>query len=137
MAVCLAIGFDDLHAQSTKDSGWPAEATSRLKAIYERSEFRVAKLQDEWLPEKQFRLLSNVARDAANTFLTIRPSCGGCHQHFAFHLLHQEIDNGFVILIANSFFEVNPLQIADGHALMPSIRDSVGLNGLKLRKPRC
>ena len=51
MAVCLAIGFDDLHAQSTKDSAWPAEATSRLKAIYERSEFRVAKLQGEWLPD--------------------------------------------------------------------------------------
>ena len=51
MAVCMTIGFDDLHAQSTTDSTWQAEATARLKAIYERSEFRVAKRQGEWLPD--------------------------------------------------------------------------------------
>ena len=51
MALCLAIGIGDLQAQTANDSARQSEVKSRLKAIYERGEFRVAKFLGEWLPD--------------------------------------------------------------------------------------
>ena len=45
----LAMGICSLYAESTPDASWPQEVESRLKAIYDRKEFRHQKFQAEWL----------------------------------------------------------------------------------------
>ena len=51
MAVCLTICTCELAAQPDQNSAWQEEANSRLKAIYERGEFRPARFRAEWLPD--------------------------------------------------------------------------------------
>lgn len=51
LAVCVAMEICDVHAQTSPDSGWQQEANSRLRAIYERGEFRVRRFGAEWLPD--------------------------------------------------------------------------------------
>jgi len=57
VAVCLALacslasGGSLLGAQIGPDSGWQDEALPRIKAIYDRSEFRPADFQADWLPD--------------------------------------------------------------------------------------
>lgn len=47
----LALIASQIHAQSPVDSPQYAELTERLKAIYERGEFRPQKFQAKWLPD--------------------------------------------------------------------------------------
>ena len=46
----LVMGVCEAPAQGFRDSSWPADTESRLKAIYERGEFRPRIFQAEWLP---------------------------------------------------------------------------------------
>jgi dipeptidyl-peptidase-4 len=45
------IGISDLNAQTSPDKAWQTQTTSRLRAIYERGEFRGKRFQAEWLPD--------------------------------------------------------------------------------------
>ena len=45
------IGISDLNAQTSPDKAWQTQTTSRLRAIYERGEFRGKRFQSEWLPD--------------------------------------------------------------------------------------
>ncbi len=47
----LAIEIRDVQAQNSLDLPWQKETESRLKAIYERGDFRPQKFQAEWLPD--------------------------------------------------------------------------------------
>ncbi len=47
----LAMGVCHVQAQTSRDSSGQQETESRLKAIYERGEFRPQKFQAEWLPD--------------------------------------------------------------------------------------
>ena len=47
----LAIAITPVVAQTAADSPWQPQAESRLKAIYERGEFRVQKFSAEWLSD--------------------------------------------------------------------------------------
>ncbi len=51
LAVYLAIGIGDLRAQTLHDSAWQKEAEPRLRAIYERGEFRPRSFRAEWLAD--------------------------------------------------------------------------------------
>ena len=51
VVVSLAMGVCHVQAQSSRDASWQKETESRLKAIYERGEFRPQKFQAEWLPD--------------------------------------------------------------------------------------
>lgn len=51
IVVFLAIGDCHVQAQTSRDSSWQEETEFRLKAIYERGEFRPQKFQAEWLPD--------------------------------------------------------------------------------------
>ncbi len=51
LAIYLAIGICNLHAQTSVNSDWQQEALPRFKAIYERNEFRPADFRAEWLPD--------------------------------------------------------------------------------------
>jgi len=50
-AVFMAIGTCPAQAQAPQEPVWQAAATSRIKDIYERREFRVAPFRAEWLPD--------------------------------------------------------------------------------------
>ena len=47
----LAIGMSHLQAETTADTAWQPAVEARLKAIYDRKEFRHQKFQAEWLPD--------------------------------------------------------------------------------------
>ena len=47
--VCLCLDASDLLAQKSQPSGWQATAEARLKAIYERGEFRAKAFRPTWL----------------------------------------------------------------------------------------
>ncbi len=47
----LALAITPVAAQTAQDSAWQPEAEARLKAIYERGEFRSPKFQARWLPD--------------------------------------------------------------------------------------
>jgi dipeptidyl-peptidase-4 len=47
----LALGLGQVQAQTSPDAAWPAATEARLKAIYERGEFRPQTLQVEWLAD--------------------------------------------------------------------------------------
>jgi len=51
VVISLAIGVVHVHAQSASESSWQAATESRLKAIYDRGEFRAQKFQANWLPD--------------------------------------------------------------------------------------
>ena len=46
-----AIGVQTLSAQPERDTSWQQQASQRLRAIYDRGEFRAAEYQAQWLPE--------------------------------------------------------------------------------------
>lgn len=50
-AVSLVTTMPDGQAQTTADGSWQAVAESRLKAVYDRSEFRPKEIQATWLPD--------------------------------------------------------------------------------------
>ena len=45
------VGICQVQAQISRDLSWQKETESRLKAIYERGEFRPQNFQAEWLPD--------------------------------------------------------------------------------------
>ena len=47
----LAIGMGHIQAETTADTAWQPAVEARLKAIYDRKEFRHQKFQAEWLPD--------------------------------------------------------------------------------------
>lgn len=47
----LTMGVCELRAQDVPDASWQQETESRLKAIYERREFRPRMFDAEWLPD--------------------------------------------------------------------------------------
>ena len=47
--ISLAVGICLAQAQSLRDLSWQQETEFRLKAIYERGEFRPKKFQAQWL----------------------------------------------------------------------------------------
>ncbi len=49
--VSLAMGACNVKAQSSLDASWRSETEARLKAIYERGEFRPQKFQADWLTD--------------------------------------------------------------------------------------
>jgi dipeptidyl-peptidase 4 len=49
--ISLSMGICKIHAQSFRESAWQKETESRLRAIYDRGEFRAQKFQAEWLPD--------------------------------------------------------------------------------------
>jgi dipeptidyl-peptidase-4 len=49
VALFLVIGTRGFATQNAPDSTWQAETESRLKAIYDRGEFRAQKFQAQWL----------------------------------------------------------------------------------------
>jgi len=51
VGLSLALGICNVSAQTTPDSPWQALAESRLKAIFDRGEFRAQKFQAQWLPD--------------------------------------------------------------------------------------
>ncbi len=50
-ALSLAMGADQVQAQLSRDPSWQKETESRLKAIYDRGEFRPQKFQANWLAD--------------------------------------------------------------------------------------
>ena len=51
IVIAFAMGVRQVQAQSTLSASWQKETESRLKAIYERGEFRPQKFQAEWLAD--------------------------------------------------------------------------------------
>lgn len=51
LALCQTLDTGNLQAQEARDATWQSEALPRLKAIYERGEFRPAGFRAEWLPD--------------------------------------------------------------------------------------
>ena len=51
LVISLAMGICHVQAQTSRNSSWQQETESRLKAIYERGEFRPRMFQAEWLAD--------------------------------------------------------------------------------------
>lgn len=51
LSVFVTMGTGDLCAQTTHDSAWQKAAKPRLRAVYERREFRPAEFRAEWLSD--------------------------------------------------------------------------------------
>ncbi len=51
VVLVLALAITPVAAQTAQDSPWQPETESRLKAIYERGEFRSPKFEANWLPD--------------------------------------------------------------------------------------
>lgn len=51
LVISLAMGVCHVHAQVPHDSSWQKETENRLKAIYDRGEFRPVKFQAQWFPD--------------------------------------------------------------------------------------
>ena len=51
LVISLAMRVCHVHAQVPHDSLWQKETEKRLKAIYDRGEFRPLKFQAQWLPD--------------------------------------------------------------------------------------
>ncbi len=49
--ISLSIGAGHVQAQSSHDASWQKTTEARLKAIYERGDFRPQKFQADWLPD--------------------------------------------------------------------------------------
>ncbi len=70
--VFLAIGLCHAQSQTPRDSSWQKETENRLKAIYERGEFRPPSLRAEWLPDNSAytvqKLDSSTGKMTSTTF---------------------------------------------------------------------
>lgn len=51
LTIFQTLGTTSLHAQSNQNQTWQANALPRLKAIYDRGEFRPAGFKGTWLPD--------------------------------------------------------------------------------------
>jgi dipeptidyl-peptidase 4 len=67
IGLVLALASCFAQAQSTPSDAWQKETESRLKAIYERGEFRPKSFQTEWLPDSSGYTIVERNPDTNNT----------------------------------------------------------------------